>query len=161
MPPLSVRFVTPADRPIVDAFLAQESADVVARLDELVDARDHEALIAEVDGRLAGVATLAQRGDEMEVLTLHAVDRGQGVGSALLAEAVRIARCRGCRRLWLITTNDNIDALRFYQRRGLRLAKLHAGAVDRSRATLKPSIPATGDFGIPIRDELELDLDLA
>ena len=58
----------------------------------------------------------------------------------------------GCRRLWLITTNDNTDALRFYQRRGFRLAELHPGAVDRSRATLKPEIPVIGDHGIPIRD---------
>jgi hypothetical protein len=78
----------------------------------------------------------------------------------LLAAAIEDARTRRCRRLWLITTNDNVDALRFYQRRGLRLRRLHAGAVDRSRATLKPSIPDIGDHGIAIRDELELELSI-
>jgi hypothetical protein len=53
-----------------------------------------------------------------------------------------------------------VDALRFYQRRGFRLAKLHPGAVDESRARLKPEIPAVGDHGIPLRDELELELDV-
>jgi hypothetical protein len=71
---------------------------------------------------------------------------------ALLAEAKRIARAAGCTRLWLITTNDNVDALRFYQRRGFRLAALHAGAVDDSRARLKPEIPEAGLYGIAIRD---------
>ena len=62
-----------------------------------------------------------------------------------------------CRRLWLITTNDNLDALRFYQRRGLRLAALRPGAVDESRAALKPSIAEVGEYGIPIRDEIVLE----
>ena len=60
-------------------------------------------------------------------------------------------------RLWVITTNDNIDALRFYQRRGFCLVCVHRGAVDRSRASLKPEIPLAGNYGIPLRDELELE----
>jgi hypothetical protein len=53
--------------------------------------------------------------------------------------------------LWVITTNDNTDALRFYQRRGFCLVKVHRGAVDRSRASLKPEIPVVGAYGIPLR----------
>jgi GNAT superfamily N-acetyltransferase len=160
MPGPIVRTVTAADRPAVDAFLAANWSDVVARRGELVDARLQEALLAEDDGRLAGVATLVRHGDELELLTLHALDRRRGVGTALLAAVIALGRRWGCRRLWLITTNDNVDALRFYQRRGLRLAALDRGAVDRSRATIKPGIPETGEFGIPIRDEIELELSL-
>lgn len=159
--PLVIRPVTATDRPAVDAYLRLQHADVVARLGELVDARTCEALLAECDGALAGVATLVVRGQELEVLTLHAVERWRGAGSALLAAAADVARTRGCRRLWLITTNDNLDALRFYQRRGMRLVRVHAGAVDRSRTSLKPSIPELGAYGIAIRDELELELDFA
>lgn len=83
--------------------------------------------------------------------------RSRGAGTALIEEVERIALNAGCRRLWLITTNDNIEGLRFYQRRGFRLVELHAGAVDRSRESLKPEIPAIGEHGIPIRDELELE----
>ena len=79
----------------------------------------------------------------MEILTLHAADPWQGAGTALIAAARTVAGAIGADRLWLITTNDNLDALRFYQRRGLRLVRLHAGAVDRSRAALKPSIPGS------------------
>ena len=55
----------------------------------------------------------------------------------------------------LITTNDNVDALRFYQRRGFVLTELRPGAVDESRR-MKPQIPLVGAYGIPIRDELVL-----
>ena len=71
-----------------------------------------------------------------------------------------MARDAGCTRLWLVTTNDNVDALRFYQRRGFRLRALRPGAVDEARRELKPEIPEIGDHGIPLRDELELELDL-
>ena len=75
-----------------------------------------------------------------------------------MIEAVRLlARRQGCTRLWVITTNDNVDALRFYQRRGFRLVTVHRGAVDRSRASLKPEIPPVGAYDIPMRDKIELD----
>ena len=60
---------------------------------------------------------------------------------------------------WVITINDNLDALRFYQRRGMRLVAVRPGAVDEARR-LKPSIPVIGAQGIPIHDELELELRL-
>jgi hypothetical protein len=77
----------------------------------------------------------------------------------LLAAFLEAIRGSGARRVWLATTNDNLDALAFYQRRGFRLAELRPGAVDAARR-LKPTIPAVGAHGIPMRDELELVLDL-
>jgi GNAT superfamily N-acetyltransferase len=53
-------------------------------------------LVAEQDGRLVGVLTYVVRGAECEVLTLHADERWQGVGSALIAEVKQIARRAGC-----------------------------------------------------------------
>jgi hypothetical protein len=55
--------------------------------------------------------------------------------------------------VWLVTTNDNIDAIRLYQRHGFRLAELHSGGVDRARE-LKPQIPLMGQQGIEMHDEL-------
>ena len=94
--------------------------------------------------------------EQCEVLTLHASQRWHGAGTALIEAVEQLAARRGCARLWVITTNDNIDALRFYQRRGFQLAAVHRGAVDDSRR-LKPEIPVTGAYGIPLRDEIELE----
>ena len=77
-------------------------------------------------------------------------------GTALVEAAGQLARRRGWTRLWVITSNDKVDALRFYQRRGFCLVRVHGGAVDRSRASLKPEIPR-GAYGIPLRDEIELE----
>jgi pimeloyl-ACP methyl ester carboxylesterase/N-acetylglutamate synthase-like GNAT family acetyltransferase len=157
---LRVREARPKDQGLVSAFLAAQHADVVARQGELVDARQHPALVAEAGGVIVGVATLFRHHDTLEVLTIHAIEPGLGVGTALLDAAAARGRALGCRRLWLVTTNDNTDAIRFYQRRGMRLVALRTGAVDEARATLKPAIPETGDHGIPLRDELVLELAL-
>jgi hypothetical protein len=127
----------------------------VARLGELVDALEHPALVAEKDGRLVGVLTYIVDGDSCEVLTLHVAEQSIGVGSALLREVGWLARAEDCRRLWLITTNDNLNALRFYQRRGFTLLALHVGGIVRDRK-VKPEIPVIGENGIFIRDEIEL-----
>ncbi len=109
---------------------------------------------------MVGVATYSIIENDCELLTLHARSRFTGTGSALLTSVKEVARRRDCTRLWVVTTNDNVDALRFYQRRGFRLAHLRAGAVNQSRRTLKPEIPVIGSYGIDLRDELELEIDL-
>ena len=155
---ITVRELEPGeDRSAVDAFLEEHNALHVARLAELVDARRHPALVAEEDGRLVGVLTYIIDGDRCEILTLHAAEKQRGIGRALMQKVQRIAGAAGCRVLWVVTTNDNLDAIRFYQRRMFRLAELHAGAVDESRRTLKPEIPVKGEFGIFIHDELVLE----
>jgi GNAT superfamily N-acetyltransferase len=154
---LEVRPREDRDLPEVERFLAQRHSRRVARLGRLEDSLAHPALVAERGGTLAGVLTYVVDGRACEVLTLHAAERHGGVGTALLRAAEELAHHAGCTRLWLITTNDNVDALRFYQRRGFRLAALHPGAVDESRRRLKPDIPRVGDHGIDLRDELELD----
>lgn len=129
----------------------------MARLGRIEHPLEHPALVAERDGRLVGVLTYVPGDGECEILTLHAAERLRGVGTALIEAVERVAAERGCDRLWVLTTNDNVDALRFYQRRGFRLARLNPGAVDRARETLKPEIPTHGNHGIPIRDEVILE----
>jgi GNAT superfamily N-acetyltransferase len=117
-------------------------------------------LIAEEGDERVGLLTYVVDGDACEILTLGATRRWSGTGTALVDAVRGVAREQGCRRLWVLTTNDNVDALRFYQRRGFRLDVLRPGAVDEARRTLKPAIPEIGDHGISLRDEIELVSDL-
>jgi GNAT superfamily N-acetyltransferase len=113
---------------------------------------------ADPDKRL-GLVTYRFDGDECEIMTLDSIAPGQGVGTALLEAVKQAASEAGCRRLWLITTNDNLPALRFYQKRGFSLAAVYPRALDESRR-LKPEIPLFGFDGIPLRDEIELEIRL-
>ncbi len=116
--------------------------------------------VAHADGNPSGLVTYRLAGEACEIVSLDSLAEGRGIGTALV-EAVRAAaRAAGCRRLWLVTTNDNRPAQRFWQRRGFRIVAVHADAIRGSRR-LKPEIPLTGCDGVPIRDEIELALDLA
>lgn len=116
-----------------------------------------EAVAAKRDGETIGVVSWREDGERWELTTVNALVEGKGVATALIEAVAGLARGAGIDRVWLITTNDNTDALRFYQRRGFRLKALHAGAIAESRR-LKPAIPEFGEHGIPIRDEIELEL---
>ncbi|KPJ59751.1 MAG: acetyltransferase [Latescibacteria bacterium DG_63] len=106
-----------------------------------------------------GVVTYQIVGEQCEIVTLNSLVEGIGVASALINCVRQAAVKAGCTRLWLITTNDNLAALRFYQKRGFFLVAVHVNALDESRR-LKPEIPEFGIDGIPLRDEIELEMGL-
>jgi ribosomal protein S18 acetylase RimI-like enzyme len=111
------------------------------------------------DGRCVGLVTYELDGDACEIVTIDALEEGKGVGTALFEAVVAAARAAGCKRIRLVTTNNNLRALAFYQKRGFRLVALVPGAVDEARR-VKASIPAEDSRGLPIRDELHLELRL-
>jgi ribosomal protein S18 acetylase RimI-like enzyme len=155
-----VRALRPAERRWLGEHLelAWGGTTIVSRGREH-DASALPALVATDGDALVGLATYELDGDACQLVTLEAFRQWDGIGSALLAAVAEHARAHGCRRLWLITTNDNLAALRFYQRRGLRLVAVRPGAIDAARR-IKPGIPQIGNHGIRVSDELELELPL-
>lgn len=132
--------------------------DVVARRGEVLDPADGELLGAYVDREIIGVASYAIRADECEVVAIEAYQPRQGIATALM-DAIRArAAAADCRRLWLVTTNDNVPAIGFYQRWGMDLVAFRRDAVTEARASLKPDIPELGLEDIPMRHELEFEI---
>ena len=135
-----------------------------ARRGKLVDVLDGQALVAtkgeEPVGLVSWRVDAGGAAAEVRALLVTAEARGQGAGRALIDAAADALREAGVRRAWLVTTNDNLAALALYQKAGWRLSALRAGAVDESRRTIKPGLPEIGEHGIPLRDELELELEL-
>jgi ribosomal protein S18 acetylase RimI-like enzyme len=159
---VEVRRVTDEDREWTTAYHATTwGGPLVARRGQLVDTSHLAALVALLDGERAGLLAYAIRGEECEVVTLATSSEGRGVGRALLDAIRQVAETAGCRRLWLITTNNNLRALKLYQRWGMELVALHRDAVRDARRRLKPEIPERDSQGIPIAHELELELCLA
>ncbi|MGD0272223.1 MAG: GNAT family N-acetyltransferase [Gaiellaceae bacterium] len=157
---IAVRALREDDRPwAIELVRERWGSEVVVTRGKARDATLLEGFVAEADGEPVGVATYETRGAECELVTLDSVREGTGVGSALLAAVANAAWKQGCRKLSVVTTNDNVRALGFYQRRGFVLVALRTRAVEKSRR-LKPEIPELGFFDIPIRDELELVLRL-
>lgn len=139
-----------------DALVRAWDSTTVARKGVLIDAGALPGFVAEVDDQLAGLVTYARRGDELEVVTLSVVEEGRGTGRALMDVVAACADDLGVRRIWLITTNDNVRAVAFYQRWGMDLVALIRDGVAASRL-VKPSIPLVSG-GIAVKHELEFEL---
>ena len=103
------------------------------------------------------MVTYRIEGDECEIVTLNSLQERRGIGTALINAVIDVAKANSCRRLWLITTNDNTRAIRFYQRFGFSLRAVHINAMDEARK-LKPSIPLVGNDDIPIQHEFEFEI---
>ena len=157
---LLVRSIEACDRNWVESFVKSHWGS------EIVVAKGRVLRPVELDGFVGfngknpvGLLTYGIEGPDCEIVTIDSIAQGEGVGTALINAVRERAKVKGCRRLWLITTNDNLNALGFYQKRGFRLIAIYPDALEASRK-LKPQISIKAANGIPIRDELELELDL-
>ena len=116
-----------------------------------------DGFVLEEKNEWIGLITFFIKDDECEVTSLDSLREGQGIGSKLIDKAMEEAHTQNCKRLFLITTNDNLHALGFYQKRGFEIVAVYRGAINESRKR-KPSIPLVGMNGIPLRDEIELEI---
>jgi GNAT superfamily N-acetyltransferase len=157
---VQIRPLSAQDRPWVARLVAEHwGAETVVVHDTLYRPADLPGWVAWWGDERIGLLTYQFHAGDCEIVTLDSLLSGIGVGAALVEAARQAAQDAGCRRLWLVTTNDNLNALRFYQKRGWRLAAVYPGAVERARR-LKPEIPLVGANGIPLRDEIELEITL-
>ncbi len=166
---MTIRPLERADREWVAHFLDDRwgTTTIVSRgkmryghlLEGLIALRPEETVAADNDDappERIGLLTIEYDERECEILTLDSLVEGMGIGSALLDSLEERAREAGLKRLWLVTTNDNLASLRFWQKRGYELVAVHRNAIAAARR-IKPQIPITGRHGIPIRDEIELE----
>jgi GNAT superfamily N-acetyltransferase len=155
---VKIRPVTSSDRPWVTETVAGcfGSARIVSR-GVLHDCGGLPGLLAVEDATPCGVLLYAIGDDECEVVVLVSLVQRAGIAGGLLDAVQDVARDAGCRRLWLVTTNDNQPAIDFYRGRGWSLKAVHENAVTEARR-VKPEIPRLGYDGVPIQDELEFEL---
>jgi GNAT superfamily N-acetyltransferase len=155
----TVRSATQADQgdveELCDRAWGETEVDV---LGTTFDVLRCDNLLAEVDGRLAGMISLAVHRGELVIvlLSVYPERQGGGLGSALLDAAVARATDRRLPAVKVAVTNDDIASLYFYQRHGFVLCDVGLGSV----ADRHGSSPA-GFAGIPMRDELRLRRSIA
>lgn len=155
-----IRELTEEDKHWVQRVLVQYwGSTVQITKGKKYQADDLPGLVAQRDGSEVGLLTYHIENNECEVITHNSMAGHGGIGSCLLDEVRNKAREAGCERLWLITTNDNTPALRFYQRRDFNMVAFYKDAVTEARK-LKPEIPNVGFDGIPIKHEIELEYPL-
>lgn len=157
---MDIKTISSENREQINDFLNSHwfSTNMVVR-GELVDMTTLDGFVVYDGEAIIGLVTYKTEGNECEIMSLDSLREKQGIGTALVNKVVETAREKKCTKIKLITTNDNINAIRFYQRRGFDMAKLYHNALDISRK-LKPSIPIIGDFDIPLKHEIEFEMGL-
>jgi len=155
---MNIRRLTPDDLPRLRQFWMENWGDEFVVAHDVIYYPDTlDGFIALDDDEWAGEITYAFSGSDCEIVSLDSLREGQGIGTKLITAVVEEARTRNCERVFLITTNDNLNALGFYQKRGFQLVKINRGALIETRK-LKPGIPVIGANNIPLRDEIELEM---
>jgi hypothetical protein len=158
MPNISIQTLNMADREWVSEFmLGHWGSNKVVSRGVVYYPQDLHGFVAMYDGEKVDLVTYNITGTNCEIVTINSIRAFAWVGTALINGVRNIALQSRCKRLWLITANDNMNALRFYQNRWFELVAIHRNALDISRK-LKPEIPLIGHDGIPLRDEIELEM---
>ena len=141
---------------VKDVVTEQWGSTKITSKDKMYETSTLPGFIAEQDGKPVGLVLYAIEEKQCEIVAIYSAIEKQGIGTKLMDLVKEVAKQEKCDRLWLQTTNDNTSALRFYQKRGFTIAAFRANAIEAQRR-IKP-IPLIGNDGIPIRDEIELEI---
>lgn len=158
---MDIKTISTKNRQQINNFIISHwfSTEMVVR-GEIVDMTAMNGLVMyDNDETIIGLVTYRIKDNECEIMSLDSLKEKQGIGTTLVNKVAEIATKIQCTRIILITTNDNINALRFYQKRGFDMVRLYHNSLDTARK-LKPSIPMVGDFNIPLKHEIELEMNL-
>lgn len=152
--------IKPEDKSLIESFITESWGSVISvSRGKIFNTTELKGFICKRENKIIGLITYYINGDECEIVTLDSLVANQGLGTLLIENVIKIARQKGCKRVWLITTNDNTKAIRFYQKRGFEWAGFYKNAIKESRK-LKSEIPEFGNDSIPIRHEIEFELKL-
>lgn len=156
-PDIKIRPINLDDKPWITSLLKESwrSTKVVAR-GVIHDASLLPGYVATIHSVPKGLVTYHIKDQECEIISLNSLLEKTGIGSALITAVRNLAKSHSCGRLWLITTNDNLNAIRFYLAYGFRIAMVHRNAIENSHR-LKPEISKLGYNGIPILHEIEME----
>jgi GNAT superfamily N-acetyltransferase len=144
-------------RPIVSAYVRYFwGGPMMVTLGNEYDTSDLPGFVAVDEGALLGAVLYRMHNGECEIAGLFSLIRNKGIGTELMKAVTDIAIHEHCARLWLITTNDNTNGIRFYQKRGFSLKAVHIGSIEAMRK-LKSELATLGDDEIPIEHEFEFE----
>jgi ribosomal protein S18 acetylase RimI-like enzyme len=154
----AIHRLTAADIPRLRQFWEKHwNAEFVVAHETVFHPENVSGFIALDGNEWIGLITHTFLDTDCEIVSVDTLRENEGIGSALIEKVLEDAKANQCRRVHLTTTNDNLRALGFYQKRGFQLCALRVNALEATRK-LKPEIPLIGENDIPLRDELELEM---
>jgi ribosomal protein S18 acetylase RimI-like enzyme len=144
---------------IKETFIKRWGSDYVVSLGKIHKPEELDGFIALTENNKTGFITFQVTGRELEITSIDSFNEHKGIGRDLINAVIDLAKKNNLHRVWLTTTNANLRAMKFYQKAGFVMVKIHRNSVERARQ-IKPSIPLIGEDGIPLRDEIEFEMTL-
>ena len=145
------------DKILVTNFITDSWASTLSvSKGEVHDTAKLPGFICKENDKTIGLITYNIENNECEIVTLDSKINNKGLGTKLIIKVFDKAKESNCKRVWLITTNDNTNAIRFYQKRGFEWVGFYKDAMTGSRK-IKPEIPELGIDMIPIKHEIEFE----
>jgi GNAT superfamily N-acetyltransferase len=132
-------------------------SDILVSRGKIYRAEDLDGILVYDNKKIVGLGLYDIKNYSCEIVLLETFVQNKGIGTRIIERIKEIAKTKNCERIWLITSNDNIDAIKFYQKKGFRIVNIYINAMEESRK-IKPEIPYIGNYEIPIRDEIEFEL---
>lgn len=149
-----------ADRREVDRYIKEEwGGPRIVTLGNVYDSASLPGFAACENSHIIGAVLYRIAGGECEISILYSLSENHGIGTSLINQVVKTAKACGCHRIWLVTTNDNTHAIRYYQKYGFDLKAVHINSFDIIRQH-KKGLPEKGIDGIPLKHEFEFELSL-
>jgi len=156
---MNIKPITPENREAVTEILKREWGLPIVSRETAHDGTKLPGFVMMSDEKITGLVTYNIDSRGCEITSLNSFEENKGVGTALINAVLEVAKENKCHRLWLVTTNDIIHAIRFYQKRGFDWIATHINSAEGMRK-LKPTIPLIGEEGIPIKHEIEFEIKL-
>jgi GNAT superfamily N-acetyltransferase len=149
---------TKNDNKIISDIIKGLGSDILVTRGKIYRAEDLDGILVYDNRKIIGLGLYYIKNNECEIVLLETFVQNKGIGTQIIEKIKEIAKTENCKRIWLITTNENINALRFYQKRGFHFSNIYINALEESRK-INPGIPKE-ENGIEIRDEIEFEMEI-
>ena len=114
------------NRWLIDEFIINHwfTTKMIVRGKE-IDMTDTDGFYVIERDEIVALITYIIYDESMEIMSLDSLNENKGIGTLLLEQVIEEAKKIGCKKIVLITTNDNIRGLEFYQRRGFVFSNIY------------------------------------
>ena len=147
---------TEKDNIAVSEIIKGWGSDILVSRGKAHKAQDLDGILAYEEGKIVGIGLYSINND-CEIVLLETFIQNKGIGTQIIDKIKEIVKIKKCNRIWLVTTNSNINAIHFYQKRGFTISNIYINAMEEARK-IKPEIPKMAENGIEIRDEIEFEM---
>ena len=149
---------TEKDNHAVSKIIKGWGSDILVSRGKAHKAQDLDGILAYEEGKIVGIGLYSIKND-CEIVLLETFIQNKGIGTQIIDKIKEIVEIGKCNRIWLVTTNSNINAIYFYQKRGFTISNIYINAMEEARK-IKPEIPKMAENGIEIRDEIEFEIEI-